>query len=131
MVLVHYIHNERTNWMPRLRVILAEGEDRRFTPFQQMPDLGPFQGRSTGELADDFAGLRARNLAELRSLNLPPEMYAREGEHPVLGTVNLGQLLATWVVHDLNHLHQIAQTMAKRYRRLVGPWRQFLAILDF
>jgi hypothetical protein len=34
------------------------------------------------------------------------------------------------VVHDLNHLHQIAKSMAKRYTEAVGPWRENLAVLD-
>jgi len=129
-VLVHYIHNELTNWMPRLRVILAKGENRKFPPFQQLPDLGAYEGRSIETLLNEFAKLREDNLSELRKRNLQEADFELEGEHPVLGVVNLGQLLATWVVHDLNHLHQIAKSMAKRYREAVGPWRPNLAILD-
>jgi hypothetical protein len=44
--------------------------------------------------------------------------------------VTLGQLLATWVAHDLTHLGQLARVMAKRYREAVGPWRAFLPLLD-
>lgn len=52
------------------------------------------------------------------------------GRHPELGSVNLRQLLATWVVHDLNHLAQIARVMAKQYTAEVGPWRAYLSILN-
>jgi hypothetical protein len=90
---------------------------------------GEFEDRTVGQLLAQFADLRAQNLAALRDLQLKQADYDREGEHPVLGTVNLRQLLATWVVHDLNHLHQIAKTLAKRYGGSVGPWRPNLAIL--
>ena len=128
-VLVHFIHNERTNWMTRARVILSDEEVRKFPSFRQLPMGGEFEGQSVGRLLAQFADLRAQNLAALRDLQLKPADYDREGEHPVLGTVNLRQLLATWVVHDLNHLHQIAKTLAKRYGESVGPWRPNLAIL--
>jgi hypothetical protein len=128
-VLVHFIHNERTNWMPRARVILSDEEVRKFPSFQQLPMEGEFEDKTIGQLLAQFADLRAQNLAALRELQLRPADYDREGEHPVLGTVNLRQLLATWVVHDLNHLHQIAKTLAKRYGESVGPWRPNLAIL--
>lgn len=45
---------------------------------------------------------------------------------PNLGTVTLRQLLATWVVHDLRHVRQIARVMAKQYAAGVGPWRAAL-----
>src|SRR3990172_6346056 len=115
-VLVHFIHNERTNWMTRARVILSDEEVRKFPSFRQLPMEGEVEDQPTAQLLAQFADLRARNLSTLRDLQLRPADYDREAEHPVLGTVNLRQLLATWVVHDLNHLHQIAKTLAKRYR---------------
>ncbi|HLC21582.1 MAG TPA: DinB family protein [Candidatus Methylomirabilis sp.] len=128
-VLVHFIHNERTNWITRARVILSGEEVRKFPSFQQLPLEGEFENQSAAQLLAQFGDLRAQNLAALRGLKLKPADYDRDGEHPVLGTVNLRQLLATWVVHDLNHLHQIAKTLAKRYGESVGPWRPNLAIL--
>jgi hypothetical protein len=129
-VLVHFIHNERINWIPRARVILSDEEERRFSPFQQMPDETEFESASVDQLLTQFADLRKQNLSTLRGLDLTEAEFDREGQHPVLGTVSLRQLLATWVVHDMNHLHQIAKTLAKRYRQAVGPWRPNLAILD-
>ncbi|HLC05323.1 MAG TPA: DinB family protein [Anaerolineales bacterium] len=129
-VMVHFIHNERTNWMTRARVILSDAEDRKFPPFRQLPEEAEFDSASVSQLLTQFADLRAQNLSALRGFNLTQGDYDREAEHPVLGTVNLRQLLATWAVHDLNHLHQIAKTLAKRYRESVGPWRPNLAILD-
>jgi hypothetical protein len=129
MVVIHFIHNEQTNWITRAKVILSGEEPRKFPPFQQMPEAGAIEG-PLETLLDRFAQLRAESLSALREFALHAEDYPREGEHPALGTVNLGQLLATWVVHDLNHLHQIAKSLAKRYTEAVGPWRKNLAILD-
>lgn len=129
-VLVHYIHNEMENWMPRVSVISSDAQERRFPPFQQMPELSAYEDEDIQQLLANFADLRQKNLSELQKLDLGPDDFSREAKHPVLGTVNLSQLLATWVVHDLNHQHQIVKSMAKRYREAVGPWRTFLPILE-
>lgn len=129
-VLVHYVHNELTNWMPRTRVILSEAGEKKFPPFQQLPEPGEYEGVDIPQLLAMFTELRQKNLNELRSFELGVDDFYRQGEHPVLGTVNLGQLLATWVVHDLNHQYQIVKSMAKRYKEEVGPWLINLAILE-
>ena len=130
VLLIHFIHNERANWIPRARLILSEDGPREFPPFRQLPDNGLKIERPTGELLTEFAQLRQESLATLRRFNLKLRDFDRQALHPVRGTVTLMQLLATWAVHDLNHIHQIAKTLAKRYRETVGPWRQNLAILD-
>lgn len=81
-------------------------------------------------LLDELASLRAENLATLRSWKLTDAQLALTGEHPALGTVTLRQLLATWVAHDLGHVAQVARVMAKQYREAVGPWREYLPVLD-
>jgi hypothetical protein len=129
-VLVHFVHNERTNWIPRANVILSQSEVRKFPPFQQLPVPGEIKDTSAPALIAEFARLRQGSLAILRGFNLAPADYERTAEHPALGTVTLGQLLATWLVHDLNHTHQIVKSLAKRQREAVGPWRKNLAILD-
>ncbi len=129
-VLVHLIHNERTNWLPRAKVILSQRDERRFAPFQQLPTPGEVADADVGSMAAEFASLRENNIASFRLFNLAPEDYLRTGEHPSLGTVTLAQLLATWVVHDLNHTHQILKSLAKLQATNVGPWRKNLAILD-
>lgn len=129
-VLVHFVHNERTNWIPRARVILSQSDARKFPPFKQLPAPGEIKDTNAPGLIAEFAGLRQGSLATLRGFNLAPSDYERTGEHPALGTVTLGQLLATWLVHDLNHTHQIVKSLAKRQREAVGPWRKNLAILD-
>jgi hypothetical protein len=87
------------------------------------------KGKSMADLLEAFATERAKNLEDLRALNLTPPMLDRRGRHPDIGVVTLRQLIATWVVHDLNHLHQIAKAMAFQYREVVGPWRVNLSIL--
>jgi hypothetical protein len=129
-VLVHFLQNERTNWIPRVRVTLSPGEVRKFAPFQQLPPPGEIDDADVNARLAEFATLRQESLQVMRSLNLQPEDYRRTAEHPSLGTVTLAQLLATWVVHDLNHTHQILKSLAKRHSTAVGPWRQYLGILD-
>lgn len=129
-VLIHFIHNEQTNWLSRTRVILSDAADRSFAPFQQMPEEAENPPSRTDQLLDLFAQLREENISSMREFGISKEDLDREGEHPALGTVNLKQLISTWVVHDLNHLHQIAKSLAKHYRDEVGPWRKNLAILD-
>jgi hypothetical protein len=129
-VLLHFVHNERTNWIPRLRVLLSKDAVRKFAPFDQLPKDGELAEEPAAQLIAKFAQLRQESLSFLRGLDLRSDQFDRRAEHPTLGTVSLGQLLATWVVHDLNHLHQITKSLAKRYQASVGPWRRNLAILD-
>jgi hypothetical protein len=128
-VVGHLIDGEETDWMPRARLILAQGANRRFESFDRTRHLRTNQGRSLAELLARFADLRRRNLYELRSLELGPAQLALTGEHPEFGTVTLAQLLATWVVHDLGHLAQTARVMAKQYKEAVGPWVAYLPVL--
>jgi hypothetical protein len=129
-VLGHLIHGERTDWIPRARRILAEGERVPFEPFDRFAHLAQGEARPVAGLLQEFAGLRADNLRTLHVMDLSPADYGRTGTHPALGRVSLGELLSTWVVHDLNHLAQIARTLAHQDRDAVGPWARFLPILD-
>ncbi|MBX3174860.1 MAG: DinB family protein [Gemmatimonadaceae bacterium] len=128
--LAHLLQGERADWIPRARIILAQGESRRFTPFDRRAHRTACAGRSIAQLLDEFRERRASNLRELRGWSLSGSQLALTGEHPELGTVTLQQLLATWVVHDLGHIGQIARVQAKRYRADVGPWRAYLPVLD-
>jgi hypothetical protein len=126
----HLIHGERTDWIPRARIILAQSTTRRFEPYDRFAQKRESAGRTMAELLDEFARLRAENLAILGGWNLSEREFVLEAEHPELGSVTLRQLLATWVAHDLGHVAQTARVMAKRYREAVGPWRAYLPILD-
>jgi hypothetical protein len=125
----HLISGERTDWMPRVRVILEHGEGRAFEPFDRFAQERESAGKSLAQLLDEFARLRKENLAALHALNLQPEDFARRGTHPELGVATLAQLLSTWTVHDLTHLHQISRVMAYQYRDAVGPWIAYLGVL--
>jgi hypothetical protein len=125
----HLIFGERTDWMPRTRIILENGEARPFDRFDRFAQFKESQGKSLGQLLDEFTGLRSENLTALEALNLQPEDLARRGRHPELGMVTLSQLLATWAVHDLTHVHQLSRVMAHQYRDAVGPWSIYLGVL--
>lgn len=128
-VVGHLIHGERTDWMVRARIILERGEETPFSPFDRYAQFEASKGKSIADLLKEFAELRVANLQALRALGLDAEKLRRTGMHPALGKVTLQELLATWVAHDLNHLHQIAKAMAYQYRLEVGPWREYLSIL--
>ena len=128
-VVGHLIHAERTNWIPRLHVIVEHGETKPFPPFDRYAMYEASSGKSMGALLETFAALRAKNLNDLRTLVLSPADLDRRGTHPELGAVTLRQLIAAWVVHDLDHTHQVVKAMAFQYRDAVGPWRQYLSIL--
>lgn len=128
-IVAHLIHGERTDWMVRTRMILRHADTQPFEPFDRWGHTRDMQGKSVGQLLDEFAGARAHNLAELRTLDLSPEDLERRGRHPALGVVTLSQLLATWAAHDLTHLHQLSRVMAHQYRAAVGPWSEYLGVL--
>jgi hypothetical protein len=125
----HLIHGERTDWIPRAELILTQGETRTFDVFDRFAMFEASRGCTLVELLDRFAELRAGNVARLQSMRLTPADLERRGRHPELGSVTLGQHLATWVAHDLSHLAQVARVMGKRYGEAVGPWRAYLPML--
>lgn len=126
----HLIHGERTDWIPRVKMILETGETRPFEPFDRWAQLRNSQGKSLEKLLDEFSQLRSANLAALQQMNLRLEDFERRGQHPALGVVTLSELLATWVTHDLTHLHQISRVMAYQYRSATGPWSAYLGVLQ-
>jgi hypothetical protein len=130
VIMGHLIHGERADWVPRAEIILAQGPQRRFTPFDRFAQFRESDGKSLAELLDDFARLREENLLTLASWRLTDAQLALEGEHPEFGPVTLRQLLATWVAHDLGHIAQTARVMAKQYRDAIGPWRAYLPVMD-
>jgi len=125
----HLVSGERNDWMPRLQVLLENGEGRPFDPFDRFAQARESRGKSLEQLLDEFARLRCENLDALQALNLQPEDLARRGRHPAMGAVTLSELLATWAVHDLTHLHQLSRLMAHQYRDTVGPWSAYLGVL--
>lgn len=128
-VLGHLIYADRTDWMPRARMILDHGETRPFEPFDRRGHVEECRGKTLPQLLDEFARVRLKCLDELRALNLQPAQLELRGRHPALGAVTLSQLLATWAAHDLTHLHQISRVMAHQYREEVDPFGEFLGVL--
>ena len=126
----HFIHGEETDWIPRAEIILAQGENRTFVPFDRFAQFEKSKGKSLSELLETFAGLRKENIEKLQKMNLTGEQLKLKGIHPELGEVNLEQLLSTWVVHDLTHIRQIAIVLAKKYSENVGVWKEYLSILQ-
>ncbi|MFQ5600688.1 MAG: DinB family protein [Candidatus Krumholzibacteriia bacterium] len=128
----HLIHGENTDWIPRARIILKDGKTTPFAPFDRFAQRETSAGKTLGEVLGVFAELRAQNVQTLQKMHLTPEQLRLEGTHPELGTVTLEELLATWVVHDLNHINQITRALAARYRESVGPWNHpdYLRILQ-
>ena len=125
----HLIVGERTDSMPRARVILEHGVAREFEPFDRFAQARETQGKSLDQLLDEFSEARAKSLTELEALHLLPDDLAKQGRHPRLGLVTLSQLLAAWTAHDMTHLHQLTRVMAHQYREAVGPWVSFLGVL--
>ena len=128
-VVGHLVHGERTDWIPRVEHLLRHGEAVPFPTFDREAMFEASRGRTLAELLDTFERERGTSVAKLEALGLTDADLARRGRHPELGPVTLGQHLATWVAHDLDHLGQVARVMAKRYTDDVGPWRQYLRIL--
>lgn len=128
-VVGHLIDGEETDWIPRVKIILSHSPGRQFEPFDRFRHLARNQGRSLEALLDEFTTLRASNLAALGAFRLTPADLERTGLHPALGTVTLEQHLATWVIHDLGHVAQIARVMARQYAGSVGPWLAYLPVL--
>jgi hypothetical protein len=128
-VVGHLIHAERTDWVPRVEHLLRHGDAVPFAPFDREAMFVESKGRTLAELLDTFETLRNEGLERLASLHLTDADLSRVGRHPEFGVVTLGQLMATWVAHDLGHVSQIVRTMARQYTDTVGPWRAYLSIL--
>lgn len=125
----HLLHGETTDWLPRTRMILQHGTGRVFESFDRQAMLG-WEREPADVLLARFQAARLASLEVLSSLNLTADDVDRCGLHPDLGEVTVGQLLATWVTHDLTHLAQVAEVLARHYRDDVGPWRAYLPALD-
>jgi hypothetical protein len=128
-VVGHLVHAERTNWIPRARVIMTQSPNGKFPAFDRFGHLAHADAKTLAEHLRDFAQLRAESLATLTEWNVSKDDLLRIGQHPEFGAVTLRQLIATWVTHDFTHLAQIVRVMAKRYREAVGPWRAYLSVL--
>ena len=128
-VLGHLIHGEKTDWVPRAEIIMGPGPDRHFVPFDRRAQFQESEGHSLEDLLEEFGERRRASLDRLRAMHLSSDDFDRLGIHPDFGPVTLRQLLATWVVHDLDHIVQISRVMARQLTSEVGPWRAYLRVL--
>lgn len=129
-IIGHLIYGEKTDWIPRAEIILSENNDKKFEPYDRFAQFKESKGKSLQQLLDEFVKLRNKNIEQLLSKRLTVKDLEKTGIHPAFGEVTLSQLLATWAVHDLNHISQIARVMAKQYKAAVGPWVEYLGILQ-
>lgn len=130
-VVGHLVYCEKADWMLRAEIILSEHPDKTFEPFNRFGHFEDSKGKSLAELLIEFKALRTENINRLQAKQLTDEELATVGIHPAFGEVQLSQLLAAWVVHDLNHISQISRVMARQYEVAVGPWKEYLGILNW
>lgn len=126
----HLIHNELTDWMPRINIVLSNKADKSFEPFDRFAQFNNDQSTPIEKLLKEFRVLREYSLMELKSLEINNETLSQKGIHPAFGEVNLKELISAWVVHDLGHIGQIVRVMAKQYKNEVGPWAEYLGVLN-
>lgn len=129
-IIGHLIQGEKTDWITRSKIILSDADKKEFKPFDRFAQFENSKGKSLDELLTEFEKLRTENLAEIKKMDLSDNNLTLEANHPGLGKVTLKQLLSTWVTHDLTHIAQIARVIAKQYKDQVGPWVEYIGILN-
>ena len=127
-VVGHLIHGEKTDWVPRIHIILEHGESKPFAPFDRTAHLAAVGDRNFAQLLDEFRTLRQENLRQIQLLSLSETDLTKRGMHPALGSVALGEYIAAWAVHDLTHLHQLTRILAKHYQAACGPLRDYMGV---
>jgi uncharacterized damage-inducible protein DinB len=129
-VLGHLVHGEMTDWPARINIILKPGGDKTFATFDRFAQFHESKGKTLQDLLAEFRRLRKANIEMLRGKNITEDMLRLTGIHPAFGTVTLQQLLSTWTAHDLQHIGQIVRVMARQYKENVGPWVQYMRVLQ-
>lgn len=129
-VVGHLVHGEKTDWITRVKIVISDTGNKTFTPFDRFAQMKSDQSIPIAELLQEFKILRRKNLNELKTFQINNSTLNMTAMHPSLGVVNLKQLLSTWVAHDLGHIAQITRVMAKQYKSEVGPWKNYLGILN-
>jgi hypothetical protein len=129
-IIGHLVHGEKTDWMPRTMIILSKKADKKFEPFDRFAQMQQGPAKTLSALLEEFSVLRKKNIEDLQAHKITAADLAATGIHPAFGEVTLSQLLATWTVHDLNHIAQVSRVMSKQYRAAVGLWTAYLKILQ-
>jgi hypothetical protein len=128
-VVNHLADEEGEDFRARLSLVLEH-------PGAPWPPIDPegwvaarkYAERDPGESLQRFLSERARSLEWLRGLRDPD--WDCGCEHPVAGRITAGDLLASWVVHDLLHVRQLVQLhgayvaarAAPHSTRYAGEW---------
>src|SRR5438270_8315099 len=128
-VLYHLIDGEIHDWMPRVRIIMSDGPDKRFTPFDREGGLKRYAGWPAAAALTELDRRRRESLAALAALGLQPADLNRHGIHPEFGPVTLEQLLMCWVTHDLAHVAQIARVLVRDFGERIGPLTKYFSLL--
>jgi hypothetical protein len=151
--LVHHVEKEQAVWKPStnewsiLEVInhLADEEDQDFRtrfdlilnqPDTTWPAIHPsawvteraYNSRDLSESLERFLLERDKSITWLKGLASPD--LERSHVHPSFGTLSAGDLLASWVAHDLLHIRQLTrlhygwleQTSASYDISYAGDW---------
>lgn len=129
-VIGHLIHGEKTDWIARTMIILSNDANKKFEPYDRFAQFKESKGKSLQELLEEFSALRNENIKILKSLGIDEEKLMMEGIHPKFGIVTLKQLLSTWVIDDLTHIAQISCVMAKQYKEEMGPWVEYVRLMQ-
>lgn len=129
-VVGHLIHCEECNWIQRIEIVLSDSVVRKFEPLDRFAQMQKSKGKTLEQLLDEFVTKRTANIAKLKSLHITEKQLSAKATHPELGEVTLSQLISTWTVHDLDHLSQISRVMAKQYKEEIGPWIQYMRIIN-
>jgi hypothetical protein len=130
-VMGHLVNGEKTDWRPRITMILEYGNSKTFVSFDRFAQYEESKGKTLQQLLDEFEELRNKNMKWFRSLSISEADLDKKGSHSVLGQVTLRNLLSTWVIHDLTHIAQITRVMAKQYKEEMGPWLEFFRLMNF
>lgn len=128
-VIGHLADGELHDWVPRIRIILSDAADKRFTPFDREHGLARYRDRPVAVALDDFEALRRESLEALDAFQIEPADLRRQGIHPEFGPVTLEQLLACWLTHDYAHLAQISRVLVRHFGRRIGPWTAYFSLL--
>ncbi|MBC8756682.1 DinB family protein [Kordia sp. YSTF-M3] len=129
-IIGHLIHGEKTDWIPRAEIILGDAKNKTFEPYDRFAQEKLYSSQTTDELLNEFKTLRAENIKKLKSWNLTEVDLNKEGIHPDLKTVTLKELISTWSIHDMIHLNQISRVFVKHYAEDIGPWKNYVRLLN-
>jgi len=64
----HFVVAEKTNWIPRIKVIVDDVANRRFPPFNRFGQFEDSKGKSLDDLIEEFKSLRKQNVALLKNI---------------------------------------------------------------